>query len=172
MNWDALGAIGELLGSVLVLITLIYLAIQTRSINKQAKAEARYAFVDAVAEINMSIAANSANSSVWRRGLTSADELDPDEQMQFFMFMGQYANLWSVMHQLHLDGVLPDTQWIIVRNDIRGILGSAGGRAFWTGGGSEAFDSAFSSFVTNELDDAAQSYDMLDLIKTPTKSEN
>jgi hypothetical protein len=87
MTWDALGAIGELLGSVLVLITLIYLAIQTRGINKQAKA--RYAFVDTVAQFNMNIAANSVNSSVWRRGLSCADELHPDGQMQFFMIVGQ-----------------------------------------------------------------------------------
>ena len=30
MNWDALGAIGELVGAVAVLLTLIYLAVQTR----------------------------------------------------------------------------------------------------------------------------------------------
>ena len=47
MNWEAIGASGELLGSLLALATLIYLAIQTRSINKQAKADARYAFVNA-----------------------------------------------------------------------------------------------------------------------------
>jgi hypothetical protein len=34
-----------------VFVTLIYLAIQTRNIKKQSQAEARYAFVDAMAEI-------------------------------------------------------------------------------------------------------------------------
>jgi len=43
-----LGNIGEFLGSVLVFVTLIYLAIQTRNINKQSQVEARYAFVDAL----------------------------------------------------------------------------------------------------------------------------
>ena len=36
-----LGNIGEFLGSILVCVTLIYLAIQSRSINKQSQAEAR-----------------------------------------------------------------------------------------------------------------------------------
>ncbi len=31
MNWDAIGAMGDLLGSVAVFATLIYLAIQVRS---------------------------------------------------------------------------------------------------------------------------------------------
>ena len=89
MNWDAVGAMGELLGSVTVLITLIYLAIQTRSINRQSQAEARYAFVDAMGEINMVIVQSEANASVWRRGLKSADELTEDKRMQFMMYMGQ-----------------------------------------------------------------------------------
>lgn len=164
-NWEAIGAVGELLGSLLVLVTLIYLAIQTRSINRQAKAEARYAFVEAVAEINMNIAQSSSNSSVWRRGLSSVDSLSEDEQMQFFMFVGQYANLWSVMHQLHVDGVLPETQWVIVKNDIRSIMGSRGGHYFWEHGGSSAFDGAFVDFIDDELSRNSQAYDMVKLLK-------
>jgi len=30
VNWDAIGAIGEIVGAVAVLITLLYLAIQVR----------------------------------------------------------------------------------------------------------------------------------------------
>ncbi len=37
MNWDALGAIGELIGAVAVLLTLIYLAIQSRQNNELVK---------------------------------------------------------------------------------------------------------------------------------------
>ena len=160
MNWDAVGAMGELLGSVTVLITLIYLAIQTRSINRQSQAEARYAFVDAMGVINMVIAQSEANASVWRRGLKSADELTEDERMQFMMYMGQYANLWSVMHQLHEDQLLPATQWNIVCADIRSILGSDGGQWFWRMGGSEAFDQPFSSFVSSLLAGNSGAYDM------------
>ena len=110
MNWEALGAIGEVLGSLLVLATLIYVAIQTRDLNKQSQAEARYAFVDAVADINMVIAQDKETASAWRRGLESAEDLDADERMQFLMLIGQYANLWSVMHQLCEDRLPPQTQ--------------------------------------------------------------
>jgi hypothetical protein len=30
MNWDAIGAMGEILGALAVLVTLIYLAVQIR----------------------------------------------------------------------------------------------------------------------------------------------
>ena len=160
INWEAITAIVELLGLVLIVVSLVYLAIQTRSINKQNQSEARYAFVDAVAQINMIIAQNTKTASIWRRGLVSIQQLSEDEQMQFFMFLGQYSNLWSVMHQLYEDNVLPETQWIIVRNDIVSILGSDGGQYFWKSGGEAAFDPGFSEFVNSVLKTADRPYDM------------
>jgi len=40
MNWDALGAAGEIMGSLGVLITLVYLAIQVKQNNAYTKAPA------------------------------------------------------------------------------------------------------------------------------------
>ena len=37
MNWDAIGAIGQVIGSVAVLVTLVYLAIQVRHAQEQSK---------------------------------------------------------------------------------------------------------------------------------------
>ncbi|WOJ94121.1 hypothetical protein R0135_02875 [Congregibacter variabilis] len=161
INWEAVAAVVELLGLALIVVSLVYLAIQTRSINKQAQSEARYAFVDAAGQINMVIAQDLQAASVFRRGLASVDDLNEDERMQFFMFVGQYANLWSVMHQSYADDVLPDTQWAIVQNDIRSILGSPGGRAFWSTAGAAAYDQAFVDSVNAELAKTDAGYDMV-----------
>lgn len=40
MNWDAIGAVGEIIGAVAVLVTLIYLAIQVRHARRAQQAEA------------------------------------------------------------------------------------------------------------------------------------
>ena len=164
MPWSelvaVLGNLGEFLGSILVLVTLIYLAIQTHSINRQSQAEARYAFVDSMADINVGIAQSKQTASVWRRGLDSIENLDDDERMQFFMFVGQYANSWAVMYQLHQDRLLPPTQWDIVRNDVVSILSTGGGRAFWKTGGESAFDAGFRRWVNAELEAGNRPYDM------------
>nr|MDJ0879585.1 hypothetical protein [Halieaceae bacterium] len=41
MNWDAIGAIAEVLGAVAVLVTLIYLSLQIRLSNRLAEAESQ-----------------------------------------------------------------------------------------------------------------------------------
>ncbi len=49
MNWTAVGAIGELLGGVVIVITLIYLGIQIRQNTKNLRSAAIQASHDAVA---------------------------------------------------------------------------------------------------------------------------
>jgi hypothetical protein len=70
MNWDAVGAISQVLGSIAVFITLVYLAIQTRHARdakqrtiSQARAEAirhAYAWVSEPRMIEIAVKANKA----------------------------------------------------------------------------------------------------------------
>ena len=48
MNWDAIGAIGEVIGALAVFITLGYLAIQIRQNTKAVRASALDSSVNAV----------------------------------------------------------------------------------------------------------------------------
>ncbi|MEE4360976.1 MAG: hypothetical protein V2I63_05560 [Pseudomonadales bacterium] len=134
IDWEALAAVVELLGLILIVVSLVCLAIQTRSVNKQNQAKARDAFLEAVGQINMVTAQDTQAAFVFRKGLASVENLGDDERRQFFMFIGPYANLWSVMHRSHLVDVLPTRQWRIVRNDIASILETPGARYFWKHG--------------------------------------
>ena len=51
MDWDALGAIAELLGAVAVFMTLVYLAVQLKQNNAFAQAQAMQARTDT--QLNM-----------------------------------------------------------------------------------------------------------------------
>ena len=68
-----------------------------RQSNAQSRATARYAFIESMADINMTIAQDKA---------AAPEDLDADERMQLWMFIGQYCNAWVVMYHLHLDGLL------------------------------------------------------------------
>ena len=50
MNWDALGAIGEPVGAVAVVLTLLYVARQIHQANVQTQARARYSFIVMMSE--------------------------------------------------------------------------------------------------------------------------
>ena len=160
MSLEEYAYLAEILGTITVVISLIYLAVQVRQGNAQGLAGARYAFVQATSDINMTIAQDKELASVWRRGLEQPADLDDDETMQLWMLLGQYCNAWMVMQQLHVDGQLAKNQWYVVRTDIAAILCSQGGRAFWRIG-SDAFDPAFKQLVEDVLAQGEQPYDML-----------
>lgn len=160
MSLEQLAYLAEIIAAIAVVPSLVYLVVQVRQSNAQGRATARYAFVQAMSDINLLVAQDKTTASVWRRGLESPDALDDDELMQFWMLMGQYANAWMVMYQLHQDGMLPENQWSVVRKDILGILSSSGGRAFWKMG-AKAFDRDFVHYVNALLESEEQPYDML-----------
>ena len=64
MNWDALGAIGEIVGAVAVVVTLIYVARQIHQENAQTQASARYSFIKAYGEMNTSITNSKEVASI------------------------------------------------------------------------------------------------------------
>ncbi len=159
MNWDALGAIGEVVGAIAVVVTLLYVARQIRQANAQTQAQARYSFIEAYGEMNTSITNSKDVASIFRRGFTG-ETLDPDEHYQFFALAGQFLNTWSVLFDLHEDGLLPENQWTMVRLDIITMMNEPGGRDFWEKHGRHGVHKAFRDAVDEALDSGETSYTM------------
>ena len=56
MNWDAIGAIGEILGAIGVVLTLLYLSIQTRNNTQATNAASTQAVSDKWIDVNVFLA--------------------------------------------------------------------------------------------------------------------
>ena len=51
MDWEAIGAIGEIIGAIAVLLTIVYLADQIKQNTKAVKAATQQAISDATTEV-------------------------------------------------------------------------------------------------------------------------
>ena len=109
MNWTMLGAIGELLGAVVVGITVIYLARQVRLSNQMSKAEAWRSFVGKMVDV----IASQSSDPVFRRAVARAlqgatrGDLEEDERISIGLW---YASQLVVTEQAHREvllGILP-----------------------------------------------------------------
>jgi hypothetical protein len=80
-NWDALGALGDFLGSIGVFISLIYLASQT----KHSAAETRDASIHSVMELAIQFRAESYSGELAEIRMKAAmnEELTPLERVKF-----------------------------------------------------------------------------------------
>ena len=82
MTLEDLGSIGELVAAIATVLTLIYLAIQIRTSNRLARAEASRLPNSDLNALNATFGTNPTYISAMRKVLLEAtrDELTPDER--------------------------------------------------------------------------------------------
>lgn len=93
MDWDAIGAIGEVAGAAGVILSLLYLAVQIRSNTKATRRQNAHNHYAAAREMWGQIASNNDIASMWRRGLIEPENLDPDERVRFMLLMHAGASV-------------------------------------------------------------------------------
>lgn len=130
MDWEAIAAVGELLGASAVLITLIYLAVQIRQ-NTAAVATSTYESVmTGFNDINVVVASNPGLASLLDRGCQSPDTLNTEEVVQFNFLLRCYANQWWKLFKLHERGSLPIEEWAVFAREAAQFLDQPGCRPF------------------------------------------
>ena len=96
MNWEALGAIAELIGAIAIIISIIYLALQVRQTRVQLQAQADdYISSRAFEAYNPVYEGNNAH--IFRKGLEAPLELDEDEAFVFKLLMDRQRGSFSAV---------------------------------------------------------------------------
>ena len=97
MNWEAIGATGEVLGAIAVVISVLYLAFQIRHNTQQLKEDQRDRTQDQMTEMRALILQRDIAELVVRAN--SGEELDPADQWRFstwlYQFVWTYYQVWD-----------------------------------------------------------------------------
>lgn len=135
MNWDAVAAIGEIVGAGAVLITLVYLAIQIKHLKKQTESTTLDHIIDALNDFAGRIAESDSLASIINRGRASYDSLDDDEKIRFemiHMFLLNNLESWY-LQQKNLEEVMGEHTFENIESNIRYFCEYPGFREFWEG---------------------------------------
>ena len=150
MTLSELGNIGEFVGAVAVVVSLVYLAIQIRQNTQTVRATAYHNISAQWANHLQSIADNAELSSLYFRGLADSRSLDAQESVRFSLLMAsQFGLLEDVFHQ-HILGTIEDDWFKSRRRAISLVLSSPGGRSWWVGN-KHIFTHKFAHFVEEEF---------------------
>jgi hypothetical protein len=160
MDIELVTAAADAVAAIAVVVSLVYLGRQIHISNLQSQAAARYSFLDAYGAGNATIANSTEASSVFYRGL-SGGELSDAEKVQFTVLVGTFLNIWSVMYDLHQEGQLPESQWVIVKTDIHAMFDEGGGRQFWQDIGQNNVSPEFAAFVSGMLSSDNKAYSFI-----------
>jgi hypothetical protein len=110
MNWEALGAIGEIVGAVAVIATLGYLAVQIRQNTQSLRAGAFQQYRERQDELTRALMEPSM-ASVYRRGLDCPEQLTEEERSRFEAMMILAFNSQENFFLLREMGLINDRLW-------------------------------------------------------------
>lgn len=83
MNWEAVGAVGEIAGAITVLITLIYLALQVRQNTNQLQDTAMQASMKDWNTLRAAQLGSRDVAELWVKGLNNLTSLDETDRYRF-----------------------------------------------------------------------------------------
>jgi hypothetical protein len=109
VSWEALGAIGELLGAVLLVGSLVYVGVQIRDTKRQMMAASSQSRADGILELfGARLSPGFAAADVKAR--TDPDSLTPEERHMLLTFLMMYSNFMQNIHYQHSIGTLDADQ--------------------------------------------------------------
>jgi hypothetical protein len=164
MNWEAIGAIGEVLGALGVIITLAYLAIQIRQNTRSQRVDSYARSLDRVTSLQARMSDNPKLGAILLKGVLDSNALSRQERVQFtWAFYEMFSGFEFIFHQAE-SGTLPKDVWNRWAETLFWWLSFPGVRAWWDSRPTP-FTPDFTDFIERRLatsaerplrDDAAQ----------------
>jgi len=131
MNWEAVGAVGEIVSAVMVLVTLLFLSNQIRQSNKIAQGQAMR---DVIGQFNESMqrwADTTETIPIVQRGFSDYDGLSSAEKAHFSIRLAPMINQFDLMLRLHRSGQFPTDLLDDFASICISVITTPGGKQYW-----------------------------------------
>ena len=147
MNWEAVGAIGEVVAATVVVLTLIYLAVQMRQSIRATHAATMQAANDSFVNINLAIVSDDALLKVIA-GFAEPQSLE--EKAKYQIIMISLYRVRETMFMLAKAGTTDARGWERLKPQIRTHLRGDYARAWWRSN-SSSFTEEFAAYIDSEV---------------------
>ncbi len=131
MNWDAIGAVAELLGATGVIATLWYLATQIRQNTSTVRASAFQTFFSSVTGGLDILATDTEVSRIWYKGLEGLDQLTEEESRRFGSICLTFMRRIEQAHIMQQRGLLLPEDWAGIRASWFEVISRRGGKEWF-----------------------------------------
>lgn len=155
---ESLGNLGDFLGGVGVVITLVYLAIQIRQNTAQLRSAADQTRLSSLDEINRELDAWQSDlvvseevANIWLRGLKGDEQLRGADRMRFEYHGARLVHIWQGNYFRYRETGDAEN-WGTTISHVQMFLGWPGFRAYWDRTKhlqTEAFQAEMDRIVTN-----------------------
>ena len=130
MNWEAISAIGQLVGALTVVISLIYLASEVRRNTRASQLAAMRSMSDAFNRWVQQLTQHPHLTELYYRGIHDFESLEGAEIVRFSALMNQGFRNLEDSYYLQAEGQLEARVWHGWEAAVRDLIGYPGVQAW------------------------------------------
>ena len=126
-NWEAVGAIGELVGGGAVLITLIYLVVQVRQQSRNISSTTTQGIFAQFNDLTMLLASDPELAKAFEQGLQNPESLNEDDAFRFTYVARAVMNIYLNLYDQYSQGACPKYLWMRQVREIKALYDQSPG---------------------------------------------
>ncbi|MGR8947693.1 MAG: hypothetical protein ACU84Q_06570 [Gammaproteobacteria bacterium] len=131
MNWEAVSAIAEVIGVVVVVISLAYVAVQIRQNTIATRNQTTYELVSAVSDATHMVSLDAELAKIVGRGIYDRESLTSEEQFRFNTYFFGYVNRVEYAYDQYKSKGLEEKAWRKLERELPIFLSLPGASAWW-----------------------------------------
>jgi hypothetical protein len=147
----AISAIGEIVRTVGIIATLLYLAFQVRASARASAVEAKLQSARLLSDFTDLLIQSPELNAIFRRGRKSADSLSSDDHFRFSSMCLKAFWFFSAGHFQFRRGSISEDDWWEFKAIVRYWLRGQGVREWWEKFGRTMYGRDFVSFIDSEI---------------------
>lgn len=151
MNWDAVGAISELLGAIGVIASLVYVGTQVNASAKASRIESKLRLTDKLINFGDLLISNPKLNETMINGRKGLESLTKDEYVQFSNLCQKAGWHLSAAYFMHKNKAISDEDFHEFHSTGRYWIRSKGFKQWWEKGGKLSFTGEFENFIEKEM---------------------
>lgn len=151
MNWDAIGAISELLGAIGVIASLIYVGTQVKSSARASRIESKLRLTDKLINFGDLLIENPRLNEIMMAGRKSLESLSKDEYVQFSNLCQKAGWHFSAAYFMHKNKAISDEDFHEFHSTAAYWTRSKGFNQWWQKGGKAIFAGEFKNYIEKEM---------------------
>ena len=159
MNWEAIGALSELIGAMAVIATIGYVAVQVRQQTHAVRSASYQASTDALNAINMAVATDSELLRVVSAKPGSLDELSAEDRYRYSYILLSLFRVRETIFYQRDEGTTALQSWIREEVTLKKNLESAAARDWWKTIG-YGFAPEFSEYIDGVISEIETTTDL------------
>ena len=151
MIWDQIGNFAEVVGAIAVVVSLVYLAVQTRDNTRVMRSRATWDAQQSFVEVNETLGDGGFVSDLLYKTLIKPDQLSDKEKYLVQRFYRSWFQRMEAQFALYQSGILDEEVWNLRRGYAKAIFNNPIAKECWE---AEKTNSMFTQGFISSIDSA------------------